>query len=80
MGCVMHLVHNERTRLTATWFNGMAVAFIAAGLFAPLAALAYGITEWRIEAGYVLGLIVICMGVGLLLHLVGRLVLGGLRE
>ncbi len=37
----MHLIHNERTKLTATWLNTLATAFLAAGLFAPLAALAY---------------------------------------
>jgi hypothetical protein len=35
VGCVvMSLVHNERTKLTAGLFNGLAVAFLAAGLFA----------------------------------------------
>ena len=27
----MHLVHNEQTKLTATWINTVAAAFIAAG-------------------------------------------------
>jgi hypothetical protein len=76
----MHLVHNERTKLTATWCSALATAFIAAGLFAPLAALAYGITELRLAPVYVAVMIGICVGLGLLLHIVGRLFLGRLRE
>jgi hypothetical protein len=44
----MFLVHNERTKLTATWLNALATALIAAGLFAPFAALFYGLTELRV--------------------------------
>jgi hypothetical protein len=76
----MSLVHNERTKLTATWISGLATAFIAAGLFAPLAALAYGITELRIGWSYVIAIVAVCIGVGSLLHWTGRLVLGSLRE
>lgn len=76
----MNLVHNERIKLTATWFNGLATASIAAGLFAPLAALAYGITELRIAWFYVIGLTVLCIGVGTLLHWAGRRFLGRLLE
>lgn len=32
-----HLVHNEQTKLTATWINTLAAALIAAGAFAPAA-------------------------------------------
>ena len=45
----MSLVHNERTKLTAAWFNTLATALMAAGLFAPVAALLYGLTELRVE-------------------------------
>jgi hypothetical protein len=76
----MSLVHNERTKLTATWFNALATAFIAAGLFAPLAALLYGLADLRIGPLYVAALIVACVGGGVLLHWSGLLVLGRLRE
>ena len=46
----MHLVHNERTKLTATWINTLATALVAAGFFAPVAALAYGISPLPIGA------------------------------
>jgi hypothetical protein len=37
----MFLVHNERTKLTATWLNTLATALIAAGVFAPAVAALY---------------------------------------
>ncbi|WP_420961201.1 amino acid transporter protein [Brucella sp. IR073] len=35
-------VHNERLKLTATLFNGFAVALVAVGGFAPLFTMLYG--------------------------------------
>jgi Na+/melibiose symporter-like transporter len=35
-------VYNERVKLTATWINGMAVAFFAVGGLAPLFTMLYG--------------------------------------
>ncbi|MFA6264938.1 MAG: hypothetical protein WC670_04385 [Pseudolabrys sp.] len=35
----MFLVHNERTKLMANWFNTLAAALLTAGVFAPVAAL-----------------------------------------
>jgi Na+/melibiose symporter-like transporter len=60
----MSLVYNERTKLTATWFSGLATAFMAAGLFAPLAALAYGVTQLRTPWLYLIALIILCVSVG----------------
>jgi hypothetical protein len=76
----MHLVHNERTKLTATWLNTLAAAIIAAGLFAPLAALLYGLAELRIGPFSVTAMVLVCLLGGLFLHIVGRVVLGRLRE
>jgi hypothetical protein len=77
---MVSLVHNERTKVTATWFNTLATAFIAAGLFAPLAALLYGLTDLRIGPVSIGFLIIACAGGGLLLHFSGRVFLGRLRE
>lgn len=41
----MHLVDNERIKLTATWFNTLSTALIAAGVFAPAAAMAIGFPQ-----------------------------------
>jgi len=76
----MHLIHNERTKLTATWLNTLATAFLAAGLFAPLAALAYGLTELRLDLRTLVLIITLCSAVGGLLHWAGRFILGRLLE
>ncbi len=76
----MSLVHNERTKLTAGLFNGLAVAFLAAGLFAPAAALAYGISNLRIGAAYLAPLILVCVIGAATLHWIGLVRLGRLEE
>jgi type IV secretory pathway VirB2 component (pilin) len=76
----MHLIHNERIKLTATWLNTIATAFLAAGLFAPLAAFAYGIADWRVGPLATALLIALCIAVGVLLHWSGRIILGRLLE
>jgi hypothetical protein len=74
------LIHNERTKLTATLFNTMATAFVAAGLFAPVAAIVYGISDLRIGNIYIAGVFIVC-GLGTaILHWIGRVHLGRLRE
>jgi FtsH-binding integral membrane protein len=74
------LIHNERTKLTATMFNTMATALVAAGLFAPAAAVAYGVSDLRIGNAYVAILVVVCVAGAATLHWAGRRLLGSLRE
>lgn len=76
----MNLVHNERTKLTASWLNTLATALIAAGGFAPLAAMIYGISELHIGAPYIAPMTLSCVGGGAFLHLVARGYLGRLQE
>ena len=38
----MSPVHNEQTKLTATWLNGVAIATVAVGGIAPLVAVVIG--------------------------------------
>jgi len=76
----MSLIHNERTKLTATLFNTLAAASIAAGLFAPAAAVAYGISDLRIGKVYVAVLILVCVLGAATLHLIGRVHLGRLQK
>jgi hypothetical protein len=45
----MNLVGNERTKLTATYVNGVAIAIFAIGGFAPLISLASASTQ-RLQA------------------------------
>jgi len=79
-GLDVHLVHNERTKLTAMWFNTLATAFVAAGLFAPLAAVIYGLTEPRIGPAYIIVTALSCVLGGWFIHWIGRRFLGRLRE
>jgi hypothetical protein len=76
----MFLVHNERTKLTATWLNSLATALVAAGLFAPGAALLYGVSQLAVGFSYMLVLALGCLGLGTGIHVIGRIVLGRLRE
>lgn len=76
----MSLVHNERTKLTAAWFNTLATAVIAAGVFAPTAALIYGVAPTPSDIRLTYGLGAACFGFGWALHLVGRSVLRRLQE
>lgn len=76
----MSLVFNERTKLTASWLNTLATALVAAGVFAPVAALIYGLTAAAVEGVIVTALVAGCFGVGIGLHLLGLLLLGRLRE
>lgn len=41
----MSLLHNERTKLTANFLTGMAIAVVAVGGFAPLVALASALSS-----------------------------------
>jgi hypothetical protein len=76
----MSLVHNERTKLTATWFNAVATALIAAGTFAPLAALLYGLTSTPLDRTYLAVAAFASLSIGLGVHMAGRAFLGRLRE
>lgn len=73
----MSLVHNERTKLTATFLNGIAIAIFAVGAFAPAISsfsVSYGPSaEVRTTA-------LICIVVASALHLLARAVLRGLRD
>lgn len=76
----MHLVHNERTKLTASWCNTLATALVAAGFFAPAAALIYGLSQLAIGPTFMLAVAAGCLGLGAALHFLGRAVLGRLIE
>lgn len=76
----MHLVHNERTKLTAAWCNMLATALVAAGFFAPAAALQYGLSQLAIGRGTMAALAFGCLCLGGGIHMLGRAVLGRLRE
>jgi hypothetical protein len=76
----MFLVRNERIKLTANLLNGLAIALIAAGAFAPAAALFYGLSALSTAAPYVVAAVLACVILGAGLHLGGSIILGRLRE
>ncbi len=76
----MSLIHNERTKLTATWLNTLATALLAAGAIAPVAALLYGIADVRTGRLTALGVVTVCVAGGACLHWSGRAWLRRLRE
>ena len=74
------LRHNERTRLTAAWFNALAAILIAAGTFTPVAALVLGLRAAQVGPLTVTAASLACFALGVGLHLAGRRVLGRLEE
>jgi hypothetical protein len=76
----MFLVHNERTKLTASWLNALATALIAAGAFAPAAAWLYGLSALPVGAFNLSAIALACGGVGFGLHVSALATLGRLRE
>lgn len=77
---VVFLIVNEQTKLTATWLSALATALVAAGVFAPGAALIYRLTPVEIGIGYVIAVACGCFAFGLLLHILARLTLRRLRQ
>jgi peptidoglycan/LPS O-acetylase OafA/YrhL len=73
----MFLIYNERTKLTAAWLNILATALVAAGVFAPGAALVYGLSQFAISPWTVVVLAASCLCIGACLHLLGRPFSGG---
>ena len=76
----MFLIQNEQTKLTANWLNALATALVATAVFAPLAALLYGVSGAPSSGLPLLLTAVACFVVGVSLHILARLALGRLRE
>lgn len=72
----MSLIHNEQTKLTATWLNGIAIAAVAVGGIAPSIAAVTGTTSAPLAAA--LALFWLLVGAGL--HFSARTVLKRLRD
>jgi hypothetical protein len=74
-------VRNERRKLMASWFNTIATALMAAGVFAPVASQIYGFGSNRSGQTLVLISSAVCGAASVGLHLLGRqLFLGDLEE
>jgi len=71
--------HATTTSLTRP-DNALATASVAAGLFAPAAALLYGLSDLTIGAAFLVAVALGCPALGLTLHVGGLVVLRRLRE
>lgn len=69
-------VHNERTKLTATWLNNLGVGAIVAGVIAPSIS-AIGNGDEAVIPLVSTGLAWILVGIAL--HMLGRKILGRMR-
>lgn len=77
----MSLIHNERTKLSATALNGTALASIAAGFITPLAAISFDVPGSAARGALPTTLFALAWRVtGGILHLAARYLLGSLRE
>lgn len=72
----MSLVHNEKTKLTATWLNSVAAAAVAVGGIAPSVAAVTG----TIGALAALALFAFWVSAGVGLHLWARSILSRLKD
>lgn len=71
-----HTIHNERTKLTATYANGVAISIFAVGGLGPWLATLYG----NAEPGFLISLVsVICFLASVGLHFYARRILKRLR-
>jgi hypothetical protein len=68
----MTAVHNEKTKLTANFLNGVGIAVFAVGGFSPLIASVYGSTA---PTFLLVPASVICILFALAIHLLARQVL-----
>ena len=71
----MSLVHNERTKLSATYLNGVAIAVMAVGGLGPIVSVLNGGPASAIGIASVS---VICLVGSITLHFLARRLLGSL--
>jgi hypothetical protein len=77
----MHLAFNEKTKLTATWFNTLSLAFVVVGAVTPFASSGYeGSLTGFWPGSYFLLFPIAWIAGGIALHLIARRILGRLRE
>ena len=76
----MHAIHNARIQLLATLLNTMAGSSFAIGVLTPIAAVFfYNAAPPGLRLGSIVIGIAFWLAAAVMLHLAGRMVLGGLR-
>ena len=68
----MSVTHTEQTKLTATFLNNLALAFIVAGFVAPVVALTLRETTSPPLDQLAIPFSAVWLSVGLVLHLIAR--------
>lgn len=76
----MSLVHNEQTKLRATYLNGLAIAVFAVGGLAPAFNALYATAPGRMPDWGVATLSLACLLISTAIHLAAMRVLRELRE
>lgn len=74
-----HLVRNEQIKLFAGLCNGLAVAFVTAGILTPAAIVIYETGPQRASFSS-FGIFAICIALALFIHLGGQALLEFLKE
>lgn len=73
----LNLIRNERLKLSATYLNGIAIALMAVGGFAPSISVVTGASA--AQAGLAAALLGVCTSLSVALHLSASRLLKGLR-
>ncbi|WP_441241064.1 hypothetical protein [Tardiphaga sp. 768_D3_N2_1] len=76
----MSVVKNETLKLIANWCNAASVTLGGTGVLVPILSRYYRIGPELQDTESIWGLVILCGGLSLSLHLLGQLFLGGLDE
>ena len=76
----MSLVHNERTKLTATAVSNLGLAFGVAGFVAPAVSFSFGFAAAPEGSAVALAVSLTWLSTGVVIPVVARLILRSLRE
>jgi hypothetical protein len=70
---------NENIKLAANWLNTIATAIMTAGAFVPIAQFIFNVLPATTDPNLVMATGLICIGVAMLIHLTGHMVLRSLQ-
>ena len=76
----MSAIQNERTKLLANALDRTSTACVTVGLLAPIAAVIYGATGTAMQLWAFVLIAGIWLSAAIALHLMARIVLGGLKS
>jgi hypothetical protein len=68
----------EQAKHTASWLNSLATALASAGAFAPTFTFVFGLVP-KMDGYALVGISILCLFLGVVLHMIGREILGSIR-